>query len=134
MMPHADPEKGAGVRTPALWKITNSIGLYRKYAIGPPSPWEKFDPLEMLDRPSPWNIGKYIVFFEKAMITGLPLQNKMRILQKKKKKNVRAFFQSVGLGPPPPRPPPPPTAKPDEKFPGSHVSLKHYLTFIQSVN
>ena len=36
---------------------TNSIGLYRKIQLDP-SPWEKLDPLEMLDRPSPWNIGK----------------------------------------------------------------------------
>ena len=28
-MPRADPKEGAGVRTPAPWKITNSIGLYR---------------------------------------------------------------------------------------------------------
>ena len=36
---------------------TNSIGLYRNIQFDP-SPWEKLDPLEMLDRPSPWNIGK----------------------------------------------------------------------------
>ena len=36
---------------------TNSIGLYRNIQLDP-SPWEKLDPLEMLDRPSPWNIGK----------------------------------------------------------------------------
>ena len=29
-MPLADPEEVAGVRTPAPWKITNSIGLYTK--------------------------------------------------------------------------------------------------------
>ena len=47
-----------------------------------------------------------IVFFEKAIITGLPLQNKQRTYKKgKEKNNVRAFFQSVGLGPPqPPNP------------------------------
>ena len=54
-MPRADPEEVAGVRTPAPWKITNSIGLYRNI----PSTWEKLNPLEMLERPqSPWNIGK----------------------------------------------------------------------------
>ena len=56
-MPSADPEEGTGVRTPAPWKITNSIGLYRIMQFDPSS-WEKLDPLEMLDRPSPWNIGK----------------------------------------------------------------------------
>ena len=48
---------GAGVRTPAPWKITSSIGLYRNMQLDP-SPWEKLDPLEMLDRSPPWNIGK----------------------------------------------------------------------------
>ena len=56
-MPRADPEEGAGVPTPAPWKITNSIGLYRNMQLDP-SPWEKLDPLEMLNRPSPRNIGK----------------------------------------------------------------------------
>ena len=42
---------------PSPWKITNSIGLYRNMQFDP-SPWEKLDPLEMLDRPAPWNIGK----------------------------------------------------------------------------
>ena len=36
---------------------TNSIGLYRNIQLDP-SHWEKLDPLEMLDRPSPFNIGK----------------------------------------------------------------------------
>ena len=34
-MPRADPEEGAGVRTPAPWKITNSIGLYRNMQLEP---------------------------------------------------------------------------------------------------
>ena len=34
-MPLADPEEGAGVRTPAPWKITNSIGLYRNIQLDP---------------------------------------------------------------------------------------------------
>ena len=45
-----------------------------------------------------------IVFFEKAMITGLPLQNKMRTY----KKNLRLFSVSRAWTPP--------TAKPDENF------------------
>ena len=53
-----------------------------------------------------------IVFFEKAMITGLPLQNKLRTYKNEEKQQRQSFFQSVGLGPPPP----PPTAKPDENF------------------
>ena len=52
-----------------------------------------------------------IVFFQKAMITGLPLQNKLRTYRNKKRKNnARAFFSQSGLDPPPS------TAKPDEKF------------------
>ena len=34
-MPRADPEEVAGVRTPAPWKITNSIGLYRNMKLDP---------------------------------------------------------------------------------------------------
>ena len=34
-MPRADPEEGAGVRTPAPWKITSSIGLYRNMQLDP---------------------------------------------------------------------------------------------------
>ena len=34
-MPSADLEEGAGVRTPALWKISNSIGLYRNMQLDP---------------------------------------------------------------------------------------------------
>ena len=59
-----------------------------------------------------------IVFFEKAMITGLPLQNKLRTCKKKnEEKNVRAFFQSVGLGPP--------TAKPDENFLDPRMDIRY---------
>ena len=54
-MPRADQEEVAGVRTPAPWKITNSIGLYRNMQL---DPLQKVNPLEMLERPSPWNIGK----------------------------------------------------------------------------
>ena len=63
-----------------------------------------------------------IVFFEKAMITGLPLQNKPRTYRKKEEKKQRqSFFQSVGLGPPPPTP----TAKPDEKFLDPRVVIRY---------
>ena len=34
-MPRADPEERAGVRTPAPWKITNSIGLYNNMQLDP---------------------------------------------------------------------------------------------------
>ena len=37
---------------PSPLEITNSIGLYRNLQLDP-SPLEKLDPLEMLDRPSP---------------------------------------------------------------------------------
>ena len=107
MMPRADPEEGAGVRTPAPWKITYSIGLYRNMQLDP-SPCEKLDPLEMLDRPSPWILESYglmIVFFEKAMITRLPLQNKLRTYNKnEEKKTSELFFSQSGLDPPPPNP------------------------------
>ena len=52
-----------------------------------------------------------IVFFEKAMITGLPLQNKLRTYKKRRKKNTSELcFSQSGLDPPPP------TTKPDENF------------------
>ena len=34
-IPRVDPEEVAGVRTPAPWKITNSIGLYRNMQLDP---------------------------------------------------------------------------------------------------
>ena len=50
-----------------------------------------------------------IVYLKKAMITGLPLQNKLRTYKKNEEKKRQSFFyQSVGLGSP--------TAKPDENF------------------
>ena len=49
--------EGTGVQTPAPWKITNSIGLYRSIQLDP-LPLGKLDPMEMSERPSPWNIGK----------------------------------------------------------------------------
>ena len=56
-MPPADPEEGTGVRTPTPCKITNAIGFSRNMQLDP-TPLGKLDPLEMLDRPSPWNIEK----------------------------------------------------------------------------
>ena len=62
-----------------------------------------------------------IVFFEKAMNTRLPLQNKLRTYRKKKRKNkVRPFFSQSGLDPPPP------TAKPDEKFLDPRVDIRYH--------
>ena len=59
-----------------------------------------------------------IVFFEKAMITGYPLQNKLRTYKKNAEKhNVKAFFQSVELGPP--------TAKPDENFLDPRMDIRY---------
>ena len=65
-----------------------------------------------------------IVFFEKAMITGLPLQKKAEDLQKKeeKKKTRSELFCQSGLDPPPP---PPSTAKPDEKFLDPRVDIRY---------
>ena len=60
-----------------------------------------------------------IVFFEKAMITGLTLQNKLRTYKKTKRKNiVRAFyFSQSGLDPP--------TAKPDENFLDPRMDIRY---------
>ena len=56
-MPRGESEEVAGVRIPAPLKITNSIGLYRNMQLDPLH-LGKVGPLEMLERPSPWNIGK----------------------------------------------------------------------------
>ena len=54
------------------------------------------------------------------MITGLPLQNKLRTYRKKKRKNnVRAFLVSRAWTPPPS------TAKPDEKYLDSRVDIRY---------
>ena len=102
-MPRANPEEGA----PAPWKITNAIGLYRNMQLDP-SPLEKLDPWKS------WTVllhgilesyGLIIVFFEKAMINELTLQNKLRTLKKTKRKNiVRAFFSVSRAWTPPPPP------------------------------
>ena len=124
-MPRADPDEGAGVRTPALWKMTNSVGLYRNMQL---------DPL-LLGKVGPhwtcWTVlllgisesySLMIVFFEKAMITGLPLQNKLRTYKIRRiKNNVRAFFQLSGLG----TPPPPTTAKPGENFLDPRMDIRY---------
>ena len=58
-----------------------------------------------------------IVFFEKAMITGLPLQNKLRTYKKGRKKQRQSFFSvSRALTPPP---------EPDENFLDPRMDI-HY--------
>ena len=64
-----------------------------------------------------------IVFFEKAMITGLPLQKKLRTYKKKKRrKKQRQSFCSVSRAW---TPPPPPTAKPDESFLDPRMDIRY---------
>ena len=63
-----------------------------------------------------------IVFFENAMITGIPLQNQLRTYKNEEKTTSELFFQSVGLGPPTP---PPPTAKPDEIFLDTRMDIRY---------
>ena len=60
-----------------------------------------------------------IVFFEKAMITGLPLQNKLRTYRKKKKKTTSELFLVSRAWTPPS------TAKPDEKFVDPRVDIRY---------
>ena len=47
--------------------------------------------------------GLMIVFFEKAMITGPPLQNKLRTYRKGRKKKPELFSVSRAWTPPPPQ-------------------------------
>ena len=56
---------------------------------------------------------------KKAMITEIPLQDQLRTYKNEEKNNVRAFFQTVGLGPPPP------TAKPDENFLDMRMDIRY---------
>ena len=63
--------------------------------------------------------GLMIVFFEKAMITGLPLQNKLRIYKNEEEKNVRAFFSVSRAWTPPP------TAKLDENFLDPRMDIRY---------
>ena len=62
-----------------------------------------------------------IVFFEKAMITGLPLQNKLKTCKKnkqEKKKQRQSFFISQsGLDPL--------TSKPDENFLDPRMDIRY---------
>ena len=102
-MPRADP--GGRGPHPSPMEITNSIGLYRICNWTPPpekswTPWKCWTVLlhRILE-----SYSLMIVFFrKKAMITGIPLQNQLRTYKNEEKNNVRAIFQSVGLGPPPP--------------------------------
>ena len=56
----ADPEEGAGVRTPAPWKITNSIGLYRNMQL---------DPLPLGKVGRPGNVGpSFSMEYRKAIV------------------------------------------------------------------
>ena len=53
------------------------------------------------------------------MITGLPLQNKLRTYNNRRQKKRQSFaFQSVGLGPPP-------TAKPEENFLDPRMDIRY---------
>ena len=56
-MPRADLEEVAGVRDQPPGK-SQILYVYIEICNWTPSTWEKLDPLEMLERPSPWNIGK----------------------------------------------------------------------------
>ena len=64
-----------------------------------------------------------IVFFEKAMITGLPLQNKLRTYNKEEKKTTSEIFSVSRAGTPPP--PHTHTAKPDENFLDPRVDIRY---------
>ena len=48
--------------------------------------------------------GLMIVFFEKAMITGIPLQNQLRTYKIEEKTTSELFFSQSGLDPPHPPP------------------------------
>ena len=100
-MPRADPEEGAGVRTPAPEKSW--------------TPWKCWTVLlhRILE-----SYGLMIVFFEKAMITGIPLQNQLRTY-KNEEKTSELFFSQSGLDPPPP------TAKPDENFLDTRMDIRY---------
>ena len=62
-----------------------------------------------------------IVFFEKAMITGLPSQNKLRTYRKRREKTTSELFSVSRAW----TRPPPPTAKPDEKFLDPRVDIRY---------
>ena len=103
-MPRADPEEGQLLGLdPSPLENHKFYRFIWKYAIGPLPPGESSTPWKCWTVLLHGILESYsimIVFFEKAMITGLPLQNKLRTYKKTKKTNtVRAFFQSVRLGP-----------------------------------
>ena len=86
-----------GGRGPALWKITNSVGLYRNMQLDPlllgkVGPHWKCWTVLLLGISESYSL--MIVFFEKAMITGLPLQNKLRTYKIRRKKTTSEFFFS----------------------------------------
>ena len=111
-MARADPDEGAGVRTQAPWKNTNSIGLYRNMQLDPLPPRKSWTPWKC------WTVLLHgisesyilmVVFFDKAMITGLPLQNKLSTYKKRRKKRRQSFFSVSQAWT---HPPPPPTHTP----------------------
>ena len=58
------------------------------------------------------------------MITGLPLQNKLRLTEKRREKTTSELFLVSRAWTPPP-PPPPSTAKPDEKFLDPRLDIRY---------
>ena len=58
-----------------------------------------------------------IVYFEEAMITGLPLQNKLRTYKKEEEKTSELCFSQSGLDPP--------TTKPDENFLDPRMDIRY---------
>ena len=62
-----------------------------------------------------------IVFFQKAMITGLPLQNKLRTCRKRREKTMSELFLVSRAW----TPHPPSTAKSDEKFLDPRVDIRY---------
>ena len=61
-----------------------------------------------------------IVFFEKAMITGLPLLNKLRTYRKRREKTMSELFLVSRAWTPPPS-----NAKPDERFLDPLVDIRY---------
>ena len=51
-----NPEEGGGRESATPWKITSSIGFYRKCNLAP-SPWKRLDPHEICDPPV-WTLQK----------------------------------------------------------------------------
>ena len=106
-MPRADPEEGAEVRTPAPWK-SQILLVYIEICNWTPPPEKSWTPWKC------WTVllhrilesyGLMIVFFEKTMITGIPLQNQLRTYKNEEKTTAELFFSQSGLDPPPPQNP-----------------------------